>query len=142
LSEDQTAVPQLIENNSYTELGQVTKRGSTPAAKESANLTKLTILDKKPTLEIFNAGSTFSLGMDDDEKLKLKFGSRELIALDKNSISFQNLIFSVNQPIIKGDYKSHGQKQWKIDTNSFFVGYPPTEITNCKGTTMFGGPGK
>ena len=123
-------------------MGQVPKKGSKAVAKESANLTKLTILDKKPTLEIFNAGSTFSLGMGDDEKLKLKFGSRELMALSKNEISFQNLIFSVNQPIIKGDYKSHGQQQWKIDTNSFFVGYPPSEITNCGGTTMFGGPGK
>ena len=48
----------------------------------------------------------------------------------------------MNQPVIKGDFKSHGQKMWKIVTNTFFTGYLPTEITNCKGTTMFGGPGK
>jgi len=46
------------------------------------------------------------------------------------------------QPVIKGDFKAHGQKMWKIVTNTFFNGYLPTEITSCKGTTMFGGPGK
>ena len=41
-----------------------------------------------------------------------------------------------------GDYKAHGQKMWKILTNTFFTSYPPFEINDCSGNIMYGGPGK
>ena len=84
-----------------------------------------------------------SYGLEYNGKvLNILGNGQKIMKISTKETETLNLVYSVDQPIVVGDYENMGNKAWKLLESRSFESYPSKLISRCQETVLVGGPCK